>query len=96
MTTYAKQGYFGWAGGGKNGATVDLWASSRFTGFPTENQAPPSGNPDAGPVATSDSFGGPGGFYIAGITTLEDYYVRVQYGGLTIWGACPKFTLLGQ
>lgn len=93
--SYAKQGYFGWAGGGKNGATVDLWATSRFAGFPAENQAPPSGSPDAGPVTTADGSGGPGAYYISGIATAEDYYVRVQYGGNTYWGACPVGSLVG-
>ena len=96
MTTYTKQGYFGYAGGGKNGATVDLWAASRFSGFPAENDTPPVGSPDAGPVVTADTFGGPGGYYIAGIATVEDYFVRVQYGGNTYWSLCPAGTLGGQ
>lgn len=96
MTTYAKQGYFGYAGGGKSGALVDLWAASRFAGFPVQNQAPPSGNPDAGPVTSGENYGGPGAFLVTGIPSEVDYYVRVQYGGNTYWSACPKNTLLGE
>ena len=86
MTTYTITGSFGWAGGGKSGAVVDAWAASRFTGPPAENSAPPSGDPDAGPVTTSETFGNPGAFYITGITVLQDYWVRVQYGEQTFWG----------
>ena len=95
MTAYTKAGSFGWAGGGKAGALVDLWATSRFAGFPVQNQAPPSGNPDAGPVTTGANFGNPGAFVISGIPTVQDYYIRVQYGGETLWGACPAATLGG-
>lgn len=95
MTTYSLSGYFGYAGGGKNGATVDLWATSRFTGFPPENEAPPSGSPDAGPVTTSDAFGGPGAYLITGIPTVQDYYVRIQYGGNTYWGERSAASLGG-
>ena len=34
MTTYSIAGAFGWAGGGKGGAIVDIWATSRFAGIP--------------------------------------------------------------
>lgn len=95
MTTYTKSGSFGWAGGGKGGAVVDLWAASRFTGPPAENDAPPAGNPDAGPVTTGVNFGNPGAYLIDGIAVAQDYYVRVQYGGNTYWGACPISTLGG-
>lgn len=95
MTTYTKSGSFGWAGGGKSGAVVDLWATSRFAGMPAENQAPPGGSADAGPVTTGEDFGNPGGYFISGIATAQDYYVRVQYGGNTYWGACPEGTLGG-
>jgi hypothetical protein len=95
MTTYAYAGNFGYAGGGKGGATVDMWLASRFSGFPAENQAPPSGSPDAGPVTTGTNYGGPGGFYISGIATIADYYIRVQYGGNTYWAACSANDLIG-
>jgi len=95
VTTYSKAGTFVWAGGGKAGATVDMWLASRFTGFPAENQAPPSGSPDAGPVTTGTTYGSPGGFNITGITTIADYYIRVQYGGNTYWAACSANDLLG-
>ena len=94
--TLTKSGSFGWAGGGKSGALVDLWATSRFAGMPAENQAPPSGSPDAGPVTTGENFGNPGAYLISGIATAQDYYVRVQYGGNTYWGACPSGTLGGS
>ena len=96
MASFTKSGSFGWAGGGKNGAIVDMWASSRFAGPPAENQAPPGGNPDAGPVTTGANFGNPGAFVITGITTAQDYYIRIQYGGNTYWGACPAGTLQGE
>ena len=95
MTTYSKAGSFGWAGGGKSGAIVDLWAANRFAGFPVQNEAPPSGSPDAGPVTTGAIFGNPGGYLITGISTLQDYYVRIQYGGQTFWGAAPASSLGG-
>lgn len=94
--TLSKQGFFGWAGGGKDGAIVDMWETSRFTGFPAQNQAPPAGSPDAGPVTTSTTFGGPGAYLITGIVAEVDYYLRVQYGGATYWAACPKNTMLGE
>jgi hypothetical protein len=94
--TYTKSGSFGFAGGGKSGAIVDLWAASRFGSLPpAEDQAPPSGSPDAGPVTTSTVDGNPGAFYITGITVVQDYWIRVQYGGKTYWGGCPAATLGG-
>lgn len=88
-------GSFGWAGGGKSGAIVDLWAAARFTTYPTENQAPPSGNPDAGPVTTGPNFGNPGS-YVIPVTVVQDYYQRIQYGGNTYWGFIPSGALGGQ
>lgn len=97
MTTYTKTGSFGWAGGGKAGAIVDLWATSRFGGFPPQNAAPPDENPpDAGPATTGQTEGNPGGYLITGITEVQDYYVRVQYGGVSYWGGCPAGSLAGQ
>jgi hypothetical protein len=96
MTTYSLAGSFGWAGGGKAGATVDIWATSRFSGVPAENQSPPTGNPDAGPVITGPNFGSPGAYEITGIVILQDYYVRVQYGGNTYWGTRTAASLGGQ
>lgn len=97
MTTYNKSGSFGYAGGGKAGAIVDLWATSRFSAFPVQNEGPPDGNPpDAGPVTTGSDFGNPGGFNVTGITTIQDYYIRIQYGGQTFWGECPAGTLSGN
>jgi fibronectin type III domain protein len=93
--TYTKSGTFGWAGGGKAGAIVDLWAVSRFSGLPTENQAPPAGAPDAGPVTTGPEFGSPGAFFIADIPLVQDYYIRIQYAGLTYWGFCAAGSLGG-
>lgn len=95
MTTYSKSGSFGWAGGGKSGAIVDLWATSRFAAPPAENEAPPSGSPDAGPVTTGEGFGNPGAYLIENIAVAQDYYVRIQYGGNTYWGPCPLGTLGG-
>ena len=91
----ALSGSFGWAGGGKSGATVDIWAASRFSGVPVQGQAPPSGFPDAGPVLTGDDFGNPGAFYISGIATQQDYYIRIQYGGETYWGERSAGSLIG-
>lgn len=93
--TLALSGSFGWAGGGKPGATVDIWAASRFSGVPVQGQAPPSGFPDAGPVLTGDDFGNPGAFYISGIATQQDYYIRIQYGGETYWGERSAGSLIG-
>ena len=96
MSTYIASGSFGWAGGGKAGAVVDLWATSRFASPPSEGSAPPVGNADAGPVVTGDAFGNPGAWMITNVATVQDYYVRVQYGGVTYWGSVPSGTLSGQ
>lgn len=97
MTTYTKSGSFGWAGGGKSGAIVDLWAASRCGNvLPVQGAAPPSGSPDAGPVTTGSDDGNPGGYVITGITTVQDYYVRIQYGGVAYWGGCSAGSLAGQ
>lgn len=94
--TYTKSGSFAWAGGGKSGAIVDLWAVSRFAGVPpVQDSAPPSGSPDAGPVTTGSNFGSPGAFTITGITIEQDYYIRVQYGGISYWGESPASSLGG-
>ena len=94
--SYTKSGAFLWAGGGKAGATVDLWAASRFTTPPAENANPPDANPpDAGPVTTGTNFGSPGAYTITGITAYTDYYIRVQYGGVSYWGECSAGSLAG-
>ena len=95
MTTYSKSGSFGWAGGGKAGAIVDMWLASRFSSQPSQNQAPPSGSPDAGPVTTGPEYGNPGAFTVSDIATIADYYIRVQYGGQTYWSACSANDLTG-
>lgn len=93
----SKSGYFGWAGGGKNGAIVDLWATSRFSHPPAENSAPPDSNPpDAGPVTTGVNYGGPGAYTITDIPSVQDYYQRVQYGGNSYWGVVAGQDIAGQ
>jgi hypothetical protein len=94
MTTYSKSGYFGWAGGGKSGALVDMWLASRFATPPQENTAPPSGSPDGGPVTSGVQYGGPGAFTVT-VSTLADYYLRVQYGGVAYWSECSAGSLVG-
>jgi hypothetical protein len=95
--SFTKSGAFGYAGGGKGGAIVDLWAASRFGVYPpAENQAPPSGSPDAGPVTTSGSAGSPGAYFLSGIPVVQDYCIRFQYGGNTYWTECPAGSLGGQ
>jgi hypothetical protein len=69
---------------------------TRFAGFPVQNQAPPAGAPDAGPVVTSIEEGNPGAFNITDIPSVQDYYIRVQYGGITYWGSCPAGSIAGQ
>lgn len=92
--TLSKSGYFGFAGGGKDGAVVDMWLASRFTSPPQENQAPPGSTPDAGPVTTSTAFGGPGAYIITNLVS-EDYYIRVQYGDNTYWGSASAGSIAG-
>lgn len=88
-----KRGYFGWAGGGKDGAVVDAWLASRFGVAPSEGSPPPDINPaDGGPVTTADAFGGPGAFTIA-VPVYADYWLRFQYGGIITWSFCPKGSL---
>lgn len=94
--TYTKAGSFGFAGGGKSGALVDLWLASRFPNPPGENQAPPVGVADSVQVTTGPSFGNPGAYVITGITVAADYYVRVQYGGVTYWASAPQTSLSGS
>ena len=97
MTNYYKSGSFGYAGGGKTGAIVDMWAVSRFGGvFPAQDAAPPSGSPDAGPVVTGSEEGNPGGYLIENIPEVVDYNVRFQYGGHSYWGGCPAGSIGGQ
>lgn len=79
MATYSKAGYFGWAGGGKDGAIVDIWLQSRFANIPAFNAAPPAGAPDGGPIITGIAYGGHGA-YIIQVPVLGDYYLRIQYG----------------
>ena len=92
--TYTTTGYFGYAGGGKNGAVVDAWLASRFGAAPAENAAPPSGVADAGPVTTSTTFGGPGAYTLT-LPSVNDYYVRVQYGGNSYWSALSSGSIVG-
>ena len=92
---YTKTGYFGYAGGGKNGATVDAWLASRFSGTPAENASPPSGSADAGPVTTGVTYGGPGAYTLT-LPSVNDYYVRVQYGGNAYWTLISKGQIAGQ
>ncbi len=94
--SYFYVGSFGWAGGGKAQATVDLWAATRFGSVPAENQAPPAGGPDAGPVTTGADAGNPGAYVVEGIEVVQDYYQRIQYGGNTYWGFVPNGSLGGQ
>ena len=94
--TLTKSGFFAWAGGGKNGASVDAWLASRIPGgLPAENAAPPSGLPDAGPVTTATTFGGPGGYELT-MPSVADYYVRAVYNGVAYWTACPAGTIQGN
>lgn len=95
MPAYSKSGYFGYAGGGKDGAIVDMWMASRFGSAPAQDTAPPSGSPDAGPVTTGVNFGGPGAYTVTGIATLSDYYIRAQYGGHAYWTLCSANDLAG-
>lgn len=90
-----KTGFFAWAGGGKNGASVDMWLVSRFVSPPAENGPPPSGDPDGGPVITDDVFGGPGAFAID-LPLVDDYYVRAVYNGVAYWSSCPAGSISGQ
>ena len=92
---FTKQGYFSWAGGGKNGAVVDAWLASRFTSFPAEDATPPSGTPDAGPVTTAITDGGPGS-YLLTLPEVADYYIRAQYSGHSYWAVCTAGSILGN
>jgi hypothetical protein len=93
--TLTKTGYFGFAGGGKDGAIVDAWLATRFPSPPEMNSQPPAGAPDAGPVTTGINYGGPGA-YILTMTLVADYYIRVQYGGNAYWSECAAATISGN
>lgn len=88
-------GSFGYAGGGKQQALVDLWATSRFSGVPAENQTPPAGSADSIQITTSATYGNPGAYAVP-VAIARDYYQRIQYGGNTYWGAVPAGALMGQ
>lgn len=94
--TLTKSGSVNWAGGGKSGALVDMWAATRFTTPPVFGSAPPDANPpDAGPVVTGDNFGSPGGYTIV-VPSVQDYYIRSQYAGYTAWVECPAGDIAGD
>lgn len=84
MSTYTLSGIFILVGFGINGANVDAWKKSRFSGVPAKNSAPPSGSADAGVVVTDPSFGSDGSYQIAAPTN-EDYYVRIIFRGQAYW-----------
>jgi hypothetical protein len=91
-----KQGYFGWAGGGKNGAIVNGYAATRFSTFPQLNDPPPDTNPpDGGPVTTDNSFGGPGAFLVP-LQVVQDYWFSFDYGGIRTWAFVAAESLSGQ
>ncbi len=94
MGVLTKSGNFGWAGGGKNGALVDMWAADRFVTQPSQGSPPPVGLPDAGPVTTGIEFGGPGAFTLV-LPSVQDYFVRVQYADVTYWSSCPAGSIAG-
>ena len=90
-----KTGYFGYAGGGKNGALVDAWLSSRFLSIPAQGANPPVGIADAGPVTTDVSTGGPGSFALA-MPYVADYWIRFRFNGDSYWTECPAGSIGGQ
>jgi hypothetical protein len=74
----------GASGGVVNGASVDVWLASRFTGAPVYNASPPTGSADGGPVTSGTSYGAPGAWSITGLADGE-YYVRTVSGGNASW-----------
>lgn len=61
-----------------NGAQVDAWTASRFTSIPAAGDPPPAGQPDAGPVLSGTTYGGPGQWRME-VPAVAAYYVRVTY-----------------
>ena len=98
MTTYSLAGAFEVGQASSPAPSSTSGARHCFPdGIPAMNaKAPPAGNPDAGPVVSGPDFGSPGGYEILGITVLQDYYVRIQYGGNTYWGTRTMGSLGGQ
>jgi hypothetical protein len=91
-----KQGFFGWAGGGKNGAIVNAYAATRFGSLPQLDSPPPDTNPpDGGPISTDNSFGGPGAFLMP-LQVVQDYWFSFDYGGIRTWAFVAAESLSGQ
>lgn len=81
-TTYTYASSFSVAGVGINGATVNAYRASRFSGVPALNASPP-GSADA-TTTTGTAAGFAGAFQIA-LPTFEDYYISVTSSGTTYW-----------
>lgn len=86
MATYTIAGTFLTSIGPTSGALVDVWKLTRCAGgvLPAMNAASPTGSPDAGPVTSGPTFGGPGSWLVAA-PTPEQYAVRAVYNGNTYW-----------
>lgn len=67
----------------KDGATVKLWASSRFVSAPQKDTALPSGDPSQS-TTTGTSHGGNGAYRFTGVTT-GTWYVSVSWNGSIVY-----------
>lgn len=82
MATYTYTDSFSVGGVGVNGATVNAYRASRFSGVPALNASAP-GSADA--TTTTGSTAGFNGSFAIALPTFEDYYISVTYLANTYW-----------
>src|ERR1039458_6911130 len=83
MPEFTLASSFSTPAGPTDGAIVYAYKASRFASPPAVDTTLLA-SPDAGPVTTGVSFGGPGAVQIA-VPTNEDYYLAFSYNGHIYW-----------
>src|ERR1039458_6470904 len=83
MPEFTLASSFSTPAGPTDGAIVYAYKASRFASPPAVDTTLLA-SPDAGPVTTGVSFGGPGAVQIA-VPTNEDFYLAFSYNGHIYW-----------